>query len=110
MATPTPVTLDELTAAKGHAQAMAASLGLSPGSTKIMVASALGTFAGSAMAVKAPAAAAVTSTRAGKQASSPCGLSHGLLFVPMVRATGTACGGLRGASSNCLREAQGRSA
>ena len=67
MATPTPVTLGELTAAKGHAQAMAESLGLSPNSTKIMVASALGTFAGSAMAAKAPAAAAVTSTRVGKQ-------------------------------------------
>jgi hypothetical protein len=66
MATPTPVTLDELNAAKGRAQAMAESLGLSPGSTKIMVASALGTFAGSAMAAKAPAAAAVTSTRVGK--------------------------------------------
>ena len=46
---------------------MAESLGLSPNSTKIMVASALGTFAGSAMAAKAPAAAAVTSTRVGKQ-------------------------------------------
>ena len=67
MATPTPVTLGELTAAKGHAQAMAESLRLSPNSTKIMVASALGTFAGSAMAAKAPAAAAVTSTRVGKQ-------------------------------------------
>ncbi len=67
VATPTPVTLDELTAAKGKAQAMAESLGLSPGSIKIMVASALGTFAGSAMAAQAPAAAAVTSTRVGKQ-------------------------------------------
>jgi len=71
VATPTPVTLDELTAAKGHAQAMAESLGLSPGSTKIMVASALGTFAGSAMAAKAPAAATVTSTRVGKQPMRP---------------------------------------
>ena len=71
MATPTPVTLDELTAAKGKAQAMAESLGLSPGSIKIMVASALGTFAGSALAAQAPAAAAVTSTRVGKQPVRP---------------------------------------
>ena len=44
MATPTPVTLciDQLTAAKGRSEAMAAPLGLSPGSAKIMVASALG--------------------------------------------------------------------
>ena len=70
-ATPAPVTLDELTAAKGQAQAMAESLGLSPGSTKIMVASALGTFAGSALAAQAPAAAAVTSKRVGKQPVRP---------------------------------------
>ena len=49
---PTPGTLsiDQLTAAQRDAEVMAASLGLSPGSTKIMVASALGTFAGSAFA------------------------------------------------------------